>query len=237
MQLPPLTRGRILRRYQRFLADIELSSGERVVAHCPNTGSMATCWEPGAPVELSRSDNAARKLPWTLERVDMGAGWVGVNTQRTNAVMAEGILAGAIPALAGYGWLRREVPWPGVYASRLDLALGDAAEAAVWVEVKNVTLLREGCLRFPDAPSERGRRHLEALLEIAATGRRAVLLFALNRPEGRWFATASEVDPAYAEGLRRAVEGGVEVLAVRIRHTPAGMACGEAVEVRLEAGG
>jgi len=235
MQFPPLTRGRILRRYKRFLADVELSSGEVVAAHCANTGSMATCWAPGAPVEISRSDNPARKLAWTLERVDMGAGWVGVNTLRTNGVMAEGILAGQIPTLSGYRWLRREVRWQGSgrRPSRLDLALGNDAEPAALVEVKNVTLWRGEALTFPDAPSERGRKHLEALREIAATGRRAVLLFALNRPEGRYFAPAREIDPAYAEGLSRAVAAGVDLLAVRIRHTPDGMVCGEPVEVRI----
>lgn len=75
----------------------------------PNTGTLLSCWRPGAPVQLSQADNPRRKLRWTLERVDMGGGWVGVNTQRPHQVMAEGVAAGRIPALAGYGRLRREV--------------------------------------------------------------------------------------------------------------------------------
>ncbi|MES9956115.1 MAG: sugar fermentation stimulation protein SfsA, partial [Sedimenticola sp.] len=109
MLLPPLTRGRIIKRYKRFLADVVLDDGSQVTAHCPNTGSMRGCWEPDAPVQLSHSDNPKRKLAWTLERVDMGKGWVGVNTARTNAVVAEAVIEGKVPSLAGYEQLKREV--------------------------------------------------------------------------------------------------------------------------------
>ncbi|HHH39013.1 MAG TPA: DNA/RNA nuclease SfsA, partial [Sedimenticola sp.] len=94
MQLPPLTAARMIRRYKRFLADVELADGSLLTVHCPNTGSMKGCWAPGAPVEISFSDNPKRKLAWTLERVDMGGGWVGVHTGRTNAVVAEAIREG-----------------------------------------------------------------------------------------------------------------------------------------------
>ena len=102
MELPPLTNGRILKRYKRFLADIELPDGSQVTAHCPNTGSMLGCWAPDAPVQISHSDNPKRKLAWTLERVDMGNGWIGVHTGRTNGVVEEAIRAGAVPLLGGY---------------------------------------------------------------------------------------------------------------------------------------
>ena len=220
MELPPLTSGWILDRYKRFFADVELADGRRVTAHVPNTGRMTGCWAPGAPVQLSHSDNPRRKLPWTLERVDMGAGWIGVNTARVNAVVAEGIELGRIAPLAGYAKLQREVTpdcIPGT--SRLDLALSEGERPPAWVEVKNTTLLLGDALTFPDAVTERGRRHLEDLARLVACGRRAVILFALNRPEGDHFRPADEVDPHYGETLRRVAAEGVEVLPVRLRHT------------------
>ncbi len=235
MRLPTLTDGRILRRYKRFLADVELANGQIVVAHVPNTGTMATCWAPGAPVQLSHSGDPRRKLAWTLERVDMGAGWVGVHTGRPNAVMAEGIAAGRIPTLAGYRGLRREVVFAphGQEGGRLDLALTEGPAPDALVEVKNCTLHDGDCLRFPDAVSLRGRKHLDLLAAAVAGGRRGVMLFALNRPEGSRFAPAWAVDPGYGRRLAEVVALGVEVLAVRLRHSAEAIEVGEGVPVDL----
>jgi sugar fermentation stimulation protein A len=196
---------------------------------------MATCWEPGAPVQLSYSNNPRRKLAWTLERVDMGTGWVGVHTGRTNPVMAEGIGLGRIPVLAGYKELGREVAYApaGHPKGRLDIALSDGPGADVLIEVKNVTLLDGDCLRFPDAVSERGRKHLDLLRAALEEGRRGVILFALNRPEGVRFAPAWSIDPAYAKRLVEVVGDGVEALAVRARHTDTGIEAGEALPLYL----
>jgi sugar fermentation stimulation protein A len=212
-----------------------LGSGERVEAHVPNTGTLLTCWRPGAPVQLSPAGNPRRKLRWTLERVDMGGGWIGVNTQRPNQVMAEGIAAGRIPALAGYRHLRREVRFaaPGGHSGRIDIGLEDDARAPALVEVKNVTLLDGARLRFPDAQSERGRRHLQLLAQAVALGWRGVMLFALNRAEGACFAPAWDIDPAYAEALLTARAAGVELLAVRMVHTPDGICSGPVLPLDL----
>lgn len=236
MELPPLTRGRILRRYKRFLADVELEGGENVTAHCPNTGSMEGCWAPGAPVELSHSDDPRRKLPWTLERVDMGRGWIGVNTSRVNAIVAEAVERGAVPALAGYDTLRREPRYhaPGFPESRFDLLLGDSRRRPdCYVEIKNATLLRGEAVAFPDAVTARGLKHLELLAHAAEQGFRAVILYAVNRPEGVFFRPAREIDPDYADVLARVMDGGVEVLALRFRHAPEAIEVGEPMEVRL----
>ena len=235
MELPPLTRGRILRRYKRFLADLELDDGSRVTAHVPNTGAMTACWRPGARAQLSHSDNPRRKLAWTLERVDMGAGWVGVHTGRANPVVAEGIAAGLVPGLAGYRTMRREVAFapPGHPPGRLDIGLYEGPGADALVEVKNVTLLDGQCLRFPDAVSKRAHKHLGLLLAAVEEGRRGIVLFALNRPEGDLFAPAWGVDPAYCERLKQVVAAGVEPLAVRIRHSTQGMDLGECLPIRL----
>ncbi len=191
-----------------------------VKAHVPNTGSMAGCWEPGAAVQLSHSDNPRRKLAWTLERVDMGAGWVGVNTMRPNAVLAEAIAEGRIPGLDGYSVVRREIPFApaDLPAGRLDLGLGHGTAIDALVEIKNVTLLDGERLCFPDARSARARKHLDLLAAAVAQGRRGVILFALNRPEGTAFAPAWGIDRAYAERLRQVLGEGVEAMAVRLRH-------------------
>jgi sugar fermentation stimulation protein A len=196
---------------------------------------MATCWAPDAPVQLSHSDDPRRKLAWTLERVDMGAGWVGVHTGRPNAVLAEGIAAGRILGLAGYGVIRREVPYApaGLEGGRLDLGLSGGARPDALLEVKNCTLLDGDRLRFPDAVSLRGRKHLDLLAAAVAEGRRGVMLFALNRPEGTRFAPAWAVDPAYGRRLVEVSALGVEILAVRLRHTEDGLEVGEGVPLDL----
>jgi sugar fermentation stimulation protein A len=196
---------------------------------------MATCWAPGAAVQLSYSDDPRRKLAWTLERVDMGAGWVGVHTGRPNAALAQGIAAGRIPNLAGYRDLRREIVFSPAEqeGGRLDLALGAGPAPDALVEIKNCTLLDGDYLRFPDAVSLRGRKHLNLLASAVGQGRRGVMLFALNRPEGQRFAPAWAVDPAYGRRLAEVAALGVEVLAVRLCHTATGLEVGEGVPVDL----
>jgi sugar fermentation stimulation protein A len=234
MDLPRLYDGHILARYKRFLADVQLAAGATVTAHCPNTGSMHGCWRPGAPVQLSRSSDPRRKLAWTLERVDMGAGWIGVNTHRVNSVIAEAAEAGRLPGLERLRRVNREVrvPFPQGASSRLDLLLeGEGCRA--YVEVKNTTLLDDGRLCFPDAVSVRARKHLEALQALAAAGSRAVILFALNRPEGSAFAPADAIDPGYGRALRQTVAEGVEVLALRLVHGARSISVARPVPVEL----
>ncbi len=236
MQLPPLVDGRILRRYQRFLADVELADGTLVIAHVPNTGRMTGCWEAGAPVQLSHNDDPRRRLAWTLERVDMGQGWIGVHTGRPNAVLAEGIAAGLVPGLAGYSQVRRELTYApaGRSPGRLDLGLFNGPALAALVEIKNVTLLAGDRVLFPDAVSERGLKHLALLRTALGDGYRAVILFAINRAEGHRFAPARAVDPRYADQLRQVVAAGVEPLAIRLRHTAEGIEVCEALPVELD---
>ena len=235
MRFHQLTDGRIVRRYKRFLAEVELADGRVVTAHCPNTGGMTSCWQAGAPVQLSHSDNPRRKLPWTLERVDMGGGWIGVHTGRVNGVVAEGIRAGRVAALTGYVELRAEVSveLPGHPRSRIDLFLGHGSCADAWVEIKNATLLDGDVVRFPDAVTVRGRKHLDALVAMVERGQRGVMLFAVNRPEGACLAPAWDVDPGYARRLIEVSEAGVEVIAVRIRHAADGMWVDKTVSVDL----
>ncbi|GAB4522725.1 MAG: DNA/RNA nuclease SfsA [Amphiplicatus sp.] len=213
MRLPaPLFPGRLVRRYKRFLADIRLDSGETVVAHCANPGSMAGVAVEGAPVWASKSDNPARKLAWSWELVDIDGVLVGINTANPNRIAAEAIRAGAVPALAGYRTLRREVKYGA--ASRIDLLLEDGQDGRpCYVEIKNVHLSRApGLAEFPDAVTARGAKHLEELAAVAREGARAVMLFVVQRGDCAAFRPAADIDPDYAEGLRRAVAAGVETL-------------------------
>lgn len=220
LHLPPLTTGTLINRYKRFLADVELPGVGVVTAHCPNTGSMASCWKPGAPARLSHSGNPNRRLPWTLECVDMGRGWVGVNTSRVNTAVKAAIEHGAIEGLGGYASIQSEprAVFDGHPESRFDLLLEYDRAPDCYVEVKNTTLLVGEAVKFPDAVTERGRKHLELLALAVAQGARGIILFAVNRPEGRWFEPAAEIDPQYATALSRVVAAGVEVIIARLRH-------------------
>ena len=167
--------GKILKRYKRFLADIELEDGEVIVAHTANTGSMKTCWEPGWPVLLSHHDNPKRKLKYSLELTHNGDTWIGINTSLPNKVAAEGIQSGVVKELQGYENLKPEAK---VGKSRIDILLSNDKDDLCYVEVKNVTLLGENRVAiFPDAVSTRGQKHLEELTSLVKEGIRSAMLF------------------------------------------------------------
>ncbi len=217
MRLPqPLIEGCLLRRYQRFFADVELLDGRVVTAHTPNTGSMRQCAVAGHRVLLSTSANPSRKLPYTWELVEVNGHWADVNTQRANRVVEEALRTGAIPEFAG-GAVRPEFPW-GI--SRFDFLVEREGERTL-LEVKNVTLCDEdGVARFPDAVTERGQKHLRELLRARGEGWRAAVLFLVQRGEAQSFTPADAIDPEYGRLLREAVAGGVEALAFRTKVTP-----------------
>jgi sugar fermentation stimulation protein A len=209
--------GRLIRRYKRFLADIELPSGEVITVHCPNPGAMTGTDRPGSAVRCSTSNNPKRKLAHTLEMVRVGRIWVGVHTLRANQLVARALAAGALPPFAGYTSIRPEIPAPG--GSRLDFGLSGHPDdpRQAWLEVKSVTLARGRVARFPDSVTTRGQRHLETLARLRERGDRAALLFVVQRGDCSEVECAAEIDPAYAEALARAARDGVEILAVRAR--------------------
>ncbi len=218
---PPLTRATLIRRYKRFLADVSLA-GRSVTVHCPNTGAMLGCDAPGSTVWLSHSANPARRYPWTWEQVRTAQGTrVGIHTGRSNALVREALEAGLIPALAGYRRIRPEVRY-GSGAGRADFVLeGHRRRADCVLEVKNVTALAERAVAmFPDAVSARATRHLHALCREAGAGRRAVLLYCVQRDDVQRVRPADEIDSAYAGALRQALAAGVEVLAYAARVSP-----------------
>lgn len=230
MNLPsPLFTGRLLRRYQRFLADVELDDGRIVTAHTPNTGSMLQCAIPGHRVLISASDNPLRKLPWTLELIEVNGHWVDTHTHRTNRVVEEGLRLGLIPELVGYC----VTPEYRFGDSRLDFFLERGGER-VLVEVKNVTLCCAPTVAcFPDAVTVRGQKHLRELMRARQQGCRAVIFFLVQRGEARAFTPADDIDPEYGRLLREVVSAGVEVLAYRSCVTPQENRVGERLAVVL----
>ncbi len=206
-----LIKGTIIRRYKRFMADVTLTDGTVVTAHCPNSGSMKGCWEEGWDVRLSESDNPKRKLKYTLEMTHNGTCWIGTNTQHPNKIAVDAITEGRIPELTGFSEIRREVAYGA--NSRVDI-LGITDEGKkCYVEVKNVTLIdTHGHYAFPDSITTRGQKHLDELVNCIEEGHDAAMLFVIQRSDGDGFRAANDIDPVYAEKLLRAQEAGVLIL-------------------------
>lgn len=214
----PLVEGTLIERYKRFFADVKLTSGETVTAHCANTGAMTGLKEPGLEVWLSPANNPKRKLQWTWELARIGKGLVGINTQHPNKLVAEAIEDGVIKELSGYDSLRREVKYGT--NSRIDILLQDEKKAPCYVEIKNVHLKRQLGAEFPDAVTSRGTKHLNELAEVVRNGGRAVMVYLIQREDCDTFSLASDVDPTYAEAFESARKAGVEALAYACAISP-----------------
>ncbi len=209
----PLISGTLIKRYKRFLADVELHDGTKVTAHTPNTGSMQGCSTPGSKAWLSQSHNPKRKYPLSWELVEVSEDTiVGINTSLPNRLVREGIESGVIGELQGYDKIRREVPY-GKERSRIDLLLESKYKPACYVEVKNVTLMKNNAAFFPDAITTRGTKHLRELQEVARSGNRALIFFCIQRQDVRSFSPADDIDTVYGNTLRQVMKNGVEALA------------------------
>ena len=223
--------GTLVKRYKRFLADVELDDGTVITAHCPNTGSLLGCKEPGSRVVLRDSQDPKRKLRYTFQSIRIGRALVNVDTGLPNAVVAEAIQRDEVPELAGYASLRREVKYGR--NSRIDVLLEGEGRPRCYVEVKSTTLARGRTALFPDAVTERGRKHLGELVDVVAAGDRAVQFFFVSRGGISSFAPADEIDPAYGQALREAAEAGVELLAYSTRVRPDRIDLARRLEIRL----
>lgn len=212
---PKLISGNLLKRYKRFLADVKLTNGETVTAHCPNSGSMTTCCEPGRPVYLSFHDDPKRKLKYTWELIEMPDSLVGVNTRVPNLLVEQTLKGGGVDDLAGYDQIKREVKTGN--NSRLDFLLSGKNKNRCFVEVKNCTLVKDRVAMFPDAVTARGLKHLGELQRLVLNGCRGVIFFLVQRMDADGFRPADQVDPAYGEKLRRCVSDGVEIMVFDVR--------------------
>jgi sugar fermentation stimulation protein A len=230
-----LVPARLVRRYKRFLADVELDDGSLVTAHVANPGAMTGLQQPGARVWLSHAASPTRKLPysWELVEADFGTGaeLVGVNTGRPNALVAEALAADGIAELTGYDVIRREVKFGK--DSRVDFLLTDPVRPPCYVEVKNVHLMRRtGLAEFPDSVTVRGAKHLKELAAVARAGSRAVMLYVVQIGSATAFTLARDIDPAYGRAFDLAAEAGVEALAYGCRIAADGIHLAAPVPIR-----
>lgn len=219
----PLIETRLIRRYKRFLADVEMPDGTVETIHCPNPGAMMGLDMPGLPTFISDSANPRRKLRYTMEMVRLADGLVGINTGHPNRLAEEALAAGIVPELLGYSGVRREVRYGG-RNSRIDLLLTEEGRPDCYVEIKNVHLRRENgafptAAEFPDCVTARGAKHLLELADMVAAGHRAVMLYIVQRDDCDRFRVAADIDPVYAKGLAVAMAAGVEVLCYTCRLT------------------
>ena len=224
-----LIKGKLIRRYKRFLTDVELEDGTIVIAHCTNSGSMKTCIEEGAPVYLSPAKDPNRKTKFTWEMIFINEGWIGINTIIPNKLAYDAIRNGEIKKLRGYTTVKREVKFGD---SRFDIYAENETEKC-FVEVKNVTMKVGDSALFPDAVTTRGRKHLETLIEVKKQGIRAVMLYVIQRMDIDTFGSAEDIDPKYAKSLRKAIKNGVEVIAVQAKVSPEGIEIANEIKIKI----
>lgn len=226
-QYPPLISGILLKRYKRFLADIQLSTGETITAHCANTGPMLGVCEVGSPVMVSKSDNPQRKLAYTWELIEVGKThpvWVGINTALPNKIIKIALERQLIPELAHqYTQVRSEVKFGQDGKSRIDFVLtGDDSQPDIYLEVKNTTLAENRVALFPDTETTRGKKHLQELMALPSETKKVMLYF-INRSDCEYFNASQKHDPTYAQLFHQARNQGVIILPCRFQVTPQGI--------------
>lgn len=224
-----LVSGKLIRRYKRFLADVELENGEIVTAHCTNTGSMKSCIEINAPVLLSPAKDPNRKTKFTWECIFINNAWIGINTNVPNKIVYDAIVNKSIKDLDNYDFVKREVTFED---SRLDVYAENDVEKC-FIEVKNVTMKVGDEALFPDAKTSRGLKHLHTLMRIKEKGMRAVMVYVIQRTDVNSFGVAEDIDPDYANGLREAIKAGVEVFPIQVVVSPEGIEIGRVLELKL----
>lgn len=211
-----LVHGRLIKRYKRFLADVELDDGTKVTAHCTNSGSMKSCLEDGAEVYLTPVNDPKRRTKFTWEMIKIDGRWVGINTNNPNKIAFEAVRDNLIPELSGYDTVKREVKFGD---SRFDVMAQKEGETC-FIEVKNVTMKDGNDALFPDAVTTRGRKHLNTLVDVKKEGMRAVMLYIIQRMDVDRFGPADAIDPEYGKALREAYRQGVEIIPMQAEVTP-----------------
>ncbi|GET34125.1 sugar fermentation stimulation protein [Prolixibacter bellariivorans] len=224
-----LVHGRLIKRYKRFLADVELDDGTEVTAHCTNSGTMKSCLEDGAEVYLTPVNDPKRRTKFTWEMIKINGDWVGINTNNPNKIAFEAVRDNQIPELSGYDTVKREVKFGD---SRFDVMAQKEGETC-FIEVKNVTMKVGEAALFPDAVTTRGRKHLNTLMEVKKQGMRAVMLYIIQRVDVDRFGPADDIDPEYGKALREAYREGVEIIPMQAEVTPEGIELVRKLEFEL----
>ncbi len=221
---PVLYPGKLLKRYKRFFADVELDTGEIITAHCPNTGPMTGISTIGSPVYVSKSTDPKRKLAYTWELIevyDNAPTWVGTNTGLPNKVTNLALANKLFPELGSYSDIRYEVPYGQDKKSRIDFLL-TGCDKPIYIEVKSTTWACKDLAMFPDTITTRGQKHLRELIALLPDAV-PVMLYFINRGDCPYFAPGDSADPAYGRLFRAAVQAGVKVLPCRFEVTPRGI--------------
>ncbi|MGB6166431.1 MAG: DNA/RNA nuclease SfsA [Geitlerinemataceae cyanobacterium] len=225
-KFPLLVSGTLVKRYKRFLADVELVNGDIVTAHCPNTGPMIGVSEPCSPVLLSCHADPKRKYPYTWELIQMRdtpRTWVGINTAIPNRVVKKMLEERLIPELGSYSRVQPEVVYGQDRKSRIDFVLWpEEGDRPIYVEVKNTTWADGELALFPDTVTTRGQKHLQELMTIVPQCR-SVMLYFINRGDCHYFSPGDTADPMYGQLFREAIDRGVEILPCRFEVTPEGI--------------
>ncbi|MCB1508313.1 MAG: DNA/RNA nuclease SfsA [Hyphomicrobiaceae bacterium] len=230
----PLIEARLLRRYKRFLADVDLGDGRPVTVHCPNPGSMMGLVHEGGRCYLSHSADPKRKYAHRLELVEVpGPGprcLVGIHASLANTLVGEALRARDLFGL-GAGSLRAEVPYGT--RSRVDFLHEAENGTRTFIEVKNVHLMRrEGLAEFPDCVTARGAKHLGELAEVVRAGDRAMLVYCIQWPGAERFSLAADIDPAYAQAAAKAAQAGVSFHALGTKVTPQSIVVTQEIPVK-----
>jgi sugar fermentation stimulation protein A len=215
-----LITGRLVSRYKRFFADIELEHGEIITAHCANTGPMTGVCKIGSPVLVSHHPSPKRKLAYSWEAIYLDDQWIGVNTSLPNRVIGHMLERHLLPELEPYTTVKGEVAY-GNEKSRIDFLLTDADSGRrIYVEVKNTTWCKGRLALFPDTVTTRGQKHLRELMSVITEDTSAALIFFINRGDCDRFAAGAEADREYAKLLNEAIAKGVKVLPCRFAIEP-----------------
>lgn len=227
----PLIQGTLIKRYKRFMADVELKDGTIITAYCANSGALLGVTTPGLKVWLSKSPNPDRKLQYSWEMVEDEGVMIGVNTSHPNKIIKEALAQKQIDKLKKYANLKPEVKYGK--NSRIDFLLTDDKLPPCYVEVKNVHLKRDSILQFPDCVTERGAKHLNELIEVVKNGSRAVMIYCCQRNDADAFTTAKDLDPTYAANFKKAMENGVEAIAYTCDMTTDGITLAREIPIQL----
>lgn len=231
MQIISPIKATIIKRYKRFLADVELEDSiTPLTVYVPNTGSMKTCYEKGWPVILSHQYSAKRKYPHTLVMTHNGDSWIGIHTGITNDLVEEALQNQVISDLANYRLKKREVK---IGKSRLDFSLENNAGEIYYLEAKNVTYKENNYALFPDSVSTRGHKHLEELIEIKKSGQKAGIIFVIQREDIDYMSASNPIDPTYTELLYKAHDAGVDIMAYQCSLTDSEININRKVEIKF----
>lgn len=240
MQLPDLTEGVLIKRYKRFLADVDFG-GKVETVHCPNPGAMTGLKDPGSRVWCSTSDNPNRKLKKTLELIEADGILVGINTNLPNKLVLEALQNKTIPAFADFDIINTEYIYEK--GTRFDFMVENAKGQSIMIEVKNVHLARPDgpnptAVEFPDSVTARGAKHLNHLTSIAKiskqSGQAAAMLYVIQRRDGEYFTLADDIDPNYAEAYKHARAAGVEMHAWRCAISTTAITIDEEIPIHVK---